>query len=479
MKRFISVLFFVLIFCSSYSYAQVNRAQETNLKNSMMVFSPLPGQVFDEGVLPLFEWKARKTAPKNTKYSLTIKEITGKQKATEALKKNKIFFRKENIASTSFQYPAKGPAFKAGHQYAWEISEMNKGGGTSLTGYIDVLPFPGHIQLECLGTCIDSAGKQKGCMSSSPALIYLDETKRAFPINDGTYYLEGSPQMIQNIKDGNWCNYSICGNNGIADFGKLGCVNPICGMIAWYAMENPYTGANILNYDGAKLWPNNEEDINFDCGKVYYGLSFNGSGYLENDSGFEEDNLLDFGANQSFTISFWMKLSNDDNNGNKTIIDKRKTINGKLKGYYLVYNRISSNGNGQFIFQLADGSANNDYKNYQFPSFNLGFEWRHITIVVKRSISMPYIDLYIDGNIKWHKTEEIKTGDIKNNSPLIVGARKINNSPAESNASAFYKGMLDELQFYNRALYPDEVKAIYDAGAFGLCKPPRPYLPLK
>ena len=44
-------------------------------------------------------------------------------------------------------------------------------------------------------------------------------------------------------------------------------------------------------------------------------------------------------------------------------------------------------------------------------------------------------------------------------------------TPEGAQGALYYKGLIDEVELYNRALRPTEIQAIYRAGSWGKCKP--------
>src|SRR5207302_7339036 len=48
--------------------------------------------------------------------------------------------------------------------------------------------------------------------------------------------------------------------------------------------------------------------------------------------------------------------------------------------------------------------------------------------------------------------------------PLTIGARG-------GSVGNFFNGIIDEVEIFNRALTPDEIQFIFDAGSVGKCKP--------
>ena len=67
--------------------------------------------------------------------------------------------------------------------------------------------------------------------------------------------------------------------------------------------------------------------------------------------------------------------------------------------------------------------------------------------------------LSIDGSLAAEDTEEATSPDAA--IPLSLG---------QSEEGYYFHGLLDEVEIFNRALEPDEIEAIYQAGGVGKCK---------
>ncbi len=68
----------------------------------------------------------------------------------------------------------------------------------------------------------------------------------------------------------------------------------------------------------------------------------------------------------------------------------------------------------------------------------------------------------LEGTPGWTKPSASKAGG------LVIGtASHTTSGPAVHN----FKGLMDEIQVYDRALAPEEMQAIYEAGSAGMCKP--------
>ena len=147
----------------------------------------------------------------------------------------------------------------------------------------------------------------------------------------------------------------------------------------------------------------------------------------------------------------------------KTILDKRSGSAPDIHGYSfaLSYSRL--------ILQLADGVGDARYTNYaSVPITNLkDHNWHHVAVSVVRT--MP-------NGISWYHNgaalagQEVdptdREGSLISDTPLRIGA-----NTTEAPFDNFFVGDMDELQIFNRALTPQEVQSIYNAGSTGQCKP--------
>lgn len=198
-----------------------------------------------------------------------------------------------------------------------------------------------------------------------------------------------------------------------------------------------------------------------------------------------------------FTIDAWIKTS--QSTGLTVILDKRVNQNAPL-GYHLALS------NGRLAFQLADGTPpgsacgpqnTNPCSNYVAPlsSPNVADGNWHliaVTVQVHGSVSndttCPEVGkLYVDDASGQMipvltfvpRTHNLPASDIANSGDLYIGRR----APDFGNPG-FFKGLIDELEFYNHANYGSgpggsdgaltqaQLQAIYDAGSAGKCKVP-------
>jgi len=87
----------------------------------------------------------------------------------------------------------------------------------------------------------------------------------------------------------------------------------------------------------------------------------------------------------------------------------------------------------------------------------------HVALTVDRDNA---IKLYVDGSSTNSLTPEDQAEDLSNDRPLRIGklATESVNSP--------FKGIIDELSIYNRALSQADIQSIVNAGADGKALPP-------
>ncbi len=191
-----------------------------------------------------------------------------------------------------------------------------------------------------------------------------------------------------------------------------------------------------------------------------------------------------------FTIDVWVKTQ--ASTGVVVILDKRVNPSAPI-GYSLFLS------NGRLGFQLADGNTpgsacgpetTNPCTNYVAPvsSPNVADNTWHlvaVTVQVHGTVA-PCTEkgvLYVNNGPVMTpvltfvpRTHSPQSTDIANSAALYIGRR-----PPAFGAPGFFKGAIDELEFYNHAnhnnftasdgaLTQTQLQAIYNAGAAGKCE---------
>jgi hypothetical protein len=120
---------------------------------------------------------------------------------------------------------------------------------------------------------------------------------------------------------------------------------------------------------------------------------------------------------------------------------------------------------GKLGFQMSTNVNPYQYTSYGPVGSDLrGANWHHVAVTVDRDAA-DGLKLYTDGVLVLTNNPTNQSGDLSNTQPLLIGKN------AQSGLNAGFKGGLDELTLYNRALGSNEVYSIYSAGAAGKCFP--------
>ncbi|MFA5130578.1 MAG: LamG-like jellyroll fold domain-containing protein [Patescibacteria group bacterium] len=147
---------------------------------------------------------------------------------------------------------------------------------------------------------------------------------------------------------------------------------------------------------------------------------------------------LNFGANQDFTISFWIKTS--------TVSDVSRAFIGKLFG-----------GSGPGYGLRGNGSANQiEFWSTPDTSFtcttcNYSDNKWHYVVAIRDDTTKK---LYFDGSLVLSGTTV--SNNITNAQPLYFGTRS---------GAVMYTGILDNLRIYRRSLTGEEIRWMYAEGA--------------
>lgn len=86
-------------------------------------------------------------------------------------------------------------------------------------------------------------------------------------------------------------------------------------------------------------------------------------------------------------------------------------------------------------------------------------QWVHLAATVDGTNVNLYVNGALAGSVPWTQ------GIFPSTDPLTIGAEAINPIAVES----VFNGQVDEVSLYDRALTPDEIAAIYNAGSEGKC----------
>ncbi len=180
-------------------------------------------------------------------------------------------------------------------------------------------------------------------------------------------------------------------------------------------------------------------------GAVGYALRFDGQNWAR---AFHHPNL-DPGPNSDYTVDFWMRANQ---------------VVGDGWGGYLYVKADPNNPTSGSGISLFDGHLFFEYNDTGSLQGTVGpgpqvgdGNWHHIALWVSRSGSSDSVYWFLDGNPLWANVLPPGLGSLQTAGDLYFGWQ--------------YEGEIDELEAFSRLLSPAEIKAIYDAGIAGKCKP--------
>jgi len=211
---------------------------------------------------------------------------------------------------------------------------------------------------------------------------------------------------------------------------------------------------NVVDNNASQL-----KNVTVDNGQLYSGSNCGMSAYFNTGSYIitPHHDKLDFDVTEEFTISMWVKCTNQVTTG--SIISKRGTINKSLYGKFespgnLVvkkYNKyenidITTNvypydicvENGNLNFSRSDGH------NIITISGSITTNWTHVACTRFFENNIPKLALFIDGQLIDSVIDT--TGHAGNDYSILFGA-------INRNGDDQYIGNIDEIRFVNRSFY--------------------------
>ncbi len=226
-------------------------------------------------------------------------------------------------------------------------------------------------------------------------------------------------------------------------FVPTACVPPpaAASMVAWWPLDE-VTGTTSADLAG---FANNGGHVNGPtavAGMVAGALRFDGQNdYVE----VADHPELNFGTGD-WSFDAWIQTSGST--GLMPLLDKRAWGNqNAITGYHVYCSE------GRLGVQLADGT----HHNYSSGAFIADGLWHHIGVTVDRD-NPQGLRFYVDGMLRDVMNPTSASGSLDNSAPMRLGA--------------FFTGILDEVELFDRVLMRVEVAQIWAAAQFGKCKEP-------
>jgi putative endonuclease len=178
-------------------------------------------------------------------------------------------------------------------------------------------------------------------------------------------------------------------------------------------------------------------------GKLGQALSFNGtSDYI----GMGNAGYIPAGT---LTLSSWIYFDSDP------LVNPPQVFIYRDGSYYFSYDGtgIWGQGDNKLIFAViyddGEGAINWDFSTSWLPQAN---RWYNLTVVRNRVLSTDYF--YVDGVLIYQVSDGLD----------MIGCACEFNLARTTGGQSYFKGRMDDVRLYNRALSADEVKILYNSG---------------
>ncbi len=229
------------------------------------------------------------------------------------------------------------------------------------------------------------------------------------------------------------------------------CVTPPWGLAGWWPLDEtagPVAADVVGHNDGTYV----SAPVPVP-GQVGGALSFDGvNDYVT----VPDASVLDIGT-QDLTLDAWVFTEVDT--GIRTIVDKMDLASGAGYSLSLVAGNVLTFAWGDASgFTFIHSSSATPVGDPEVPTG----EWAHVAVTLDRNDPAGG-RFYINGALVNTFNGILKPGSFASSAPLRIGLGGIFNN-------GFFNGAIDELEVFNRALDPSEVKDLYAAGPGGKCK---------
>ena len=168
--------------------------------------------------------------------------------------------------------------------------------------------------------------------------------------------------------------------------------------------------------------------------------NFNGYSWVE----LPKNKILKFGSGD-FSYCAWIKTSQVDLEGRVTATIIAEDSNARAHRFLALDDR------GRAVFGVRHNESPSEKIRIDYGESIADTKWHHIVGTRKGG----NFSLAVDGNIV-AKAENLKLGSSDEEIPVGIGARM------DSASKNPFKGSIDDVRIYNRALSAAEVKALYD-----------------
>lgn len=269
---------------------------------------------------------------------------------------------------------------------------------------------------------------------SGPATVTFGNANS--PVTTATFTTAGTYVLRLTANDS-----QLSGNDGVTvTVNPYPCITPPHGLVSWWPGDGNYVELVSANNG------NPPSGATFVPGMVAQAFNFDGSAA----SGFSVPDARSLKFTGAISIAAWVNPSNlsctnIDNSGYCAIIAKE--------------NRIQRNWG---LWMKPDGGLHLSYVNgtnifLESPASLVVGQYSFVTGVIDPAQGV--MQIYVNGVLK--ASRQTTAPMLSNNLPLTVGT---------STGGFNFRGRIDEVNLFNRALAPQEMTDIFNAQSGGMCK---------
>ncbi|MBI4009762.1 MAG: SUMF1/EgtB/PvdO family nonheme iron enzyme, partial [Candidatus Aenigmarchaeota archaeon] len=167
---------------------------------------------------------------------------------------------------------------------------------------------------------------------------------------------------------------------------------------------------------------------------------------------------FNFGQANDFTIALWLSVQSS---GKPQTIVSKGVFNNALRGSYFL--QVMATGKPRIILQSSQGQGFNCIVDGEANLNDAG--WKHLAVVVHRGATCDgeSVEFYVEGvrqSVSVIANRIPTNTGLNNPNPFRVGARVVWDG-TKTILQDFFKGEIDELRIYQRALTSNEISELY------------------
>jgi hypothetical protein len=228
---------------------------------------------------------------------------------------------------------------------------------------------------------------------------------------------------------------------------RLPCVAPPAGIVSWWTADG--TAADLIGTNNGALI----SGVTYTNGEVAQAFSLDGS------SGWVDvPDSASLNPTGPFSVECWVNGNPQQTSAQFLLVDKSR---GWTDGTGWVLQGVSADGTVDFAYGI--GGNNGDPSHFPYVSTTgsvLDNRWRHLAGVWTGT----QLQIYLDGMLQGALDQTVLP--VNNQRDVEIGRSWGGGSPTR-----FFHGLIDEVTYYSIALSAAQVRAVYNAGAAGKCKP--------